>query len=55
MTKFKYTIVFKDGTYTETIAERWIGRDIWSIFLMGDQEILRVDTSEIRMIERRKI
>jgi hypothetical protein len=54
MTKFKYVITFKDGTYTETIAEKWIGRDDWIIFLIDEQEILRVVTSEIRMIERRK-
>lgn len=54
MTKFKYVITFKDGTYTETIAEKWIGTDNWIIFIIGDQEVLRVVTSEIRMIERRK-
>lgn len=55
MSKFKYTITFKDGTHIETIAEKWIGSDIWTIFLMGDQEILRVDTDEIRMIKRREL
>lgn len=55
MNKFNYTITFIDGTYAETIAEKWIGRDIWSVFLIGDQEVLRVVTSEIRMIERRRL
>lgn len=55
MKKFRYTITFKDGTYAETIAEKWIGRDIWTIFLIDDQEVLRANTSEIRMIERRAL
>lgn len=55
MNKFNYTITFKDGTHIDTIAERWVGIDDWIIFKMDDQEILRVITSEIRMIERRRL
>lgn len=54
MKKFNYIITFKDGTSTDTIAEKWIGEDDWIIFLIDEQEVLRVYTSEIRMIERRK-
>lgn len=55
MTKFNYTITFKDGTHIDTIADEWVGVINWTIFKMDDQEILRVVTSEIRMIERRRL
>ena len=62
MRKFKFTITFKDGTYVDTIADRWVGRGNWIVFLLvndqgevyEEKETLRVVTSEIRMIERRK-
>lgn len=51
--KKKYTVTFKDGRTTEIIAEEWIGEGDWMIFLIAGSEIMRVCTSEIRILERR--
>lgn len=54
---FKYTITFKDRRKKELFADRWITSPIpdarWMMFLKDEQEILRVEMSEIRMVERR--
>ena len=51
--KKKYIVTFKDKRRTEIIAEEWIGEDDWMIFLIAGSEIMRVRTSELRILERR--
>lgn len=56
---FKYTIIFKDNKKKNVIADRWIASPVpdatWMIFMVDDQEILRVKIDEIRVLERRII
>jgi len=55
MRKFRYTVTLKNGKRTEIYADRWVGEDNWTIFLIDNQEITRIATSEISMIERKKL
>lgn len=56
---FKYTITFKDNKKKNVIADQWIASPVpdtrWMMFMVNDQEILRVKTDEIRVLERRII
>lgn len=56
---FKYTITFKDNKKKNVIADQWIASPVpdtrWMMFMVDEQEILRVKTDEIRVLERRII
>lgn len=56
---FKYTIIFKDNKKKNVIADKWIASPVpdatWMMFMLDDQEILRVKIDDIRVLERRII
>lgn len=54
---FHYTIVFLNGDEKEVIADTWklSGDCEWFVFYVGNQEILRVNGNDVRMMERKII
>lgn len=56
---FKYTIIFKDNKKKNVIADQWMASPVkdpmWMMFMVDDQEILRVKIDDIRVLERKRI